>query len=299
VKALRPIDLGRAIGLSSLQVNRFERWGLLSPAERTPAGRRRYAERHLDEILALRAMQAGYGWRLGNRVMREVQKGDLAAALALVDEQHASLHRQRQEVADTLAALQTLHAAAAPPAGATLAAALASSPRTHPYLPLGVQGRSPESSTEPHHGSPRWRAAPTLLRIGEAATLAGVNPSAIRFWESQGLLNPPRDKESGFRLYDRPQLARLHVVAVLRQASYTFEAIRALLDELAGGRADAALAAVERRRDDLARASKLCARATAALWLYLSKWHGEPPALSGTLPRATVAPLTPLLERRL
>ena len=264
MKALRPIDLGRAVGLSSLQVNRFERWGLLSPAERTPTGRRRYAERHLDEILALRAMQAGYGWRLGNRVMRQVQKGDLAAALALVDEQHAALHRQRQEVADTLRALQTLHAA------------------------------DPE-----HARGTRWRSTPTLLRIGEAATLAGVNPSAVRFWETQRLLNPPRDKESQFRLYDRPQLARLHVVAVLRQASSTYDAIRALLDELAGGRPDAALAAVERRRDDLARASKLRARATAALWLYLSKWHGEPPALSGSLPRAAVAPLTPLLERRL
>jgi DNA-binding transcriptional MerR regulator len=264
VKALRPIDLGRAIGLSSVQVNRFERWGLLSPAERTPTGRRRYAERHMDEILALRAMQAGYGWRLGNRVMRHVQKGDLAAALALVDEQHASLYRQRQEVADTLQALETHHAA------------------------------------EPARSLPaRWRTTPTLLRIGEAATRAGVRASAVRFWEQQGLLQPPRDPESTFRLYDRSQLARLHVVAVLRQASYTFDAIRALLDELSGGRPDAALAAVERRRDDLTRASKLCARATAALWLYLSKWHGEPPALSGTLPRAAVAPLTPLLERRL
>ena len=145
---------------------------------------------------------------------------------------------------------------------------------------------------------PRWRTTPTLLRIGEAASRAGVRPSAVRFWEQQGLLQPPRDPESTFRLYDRAQLTRLHVVAVLRQASYTFDAIRALLDELAVGRPDAALGAIERRRDDLTRASKLCARATAALWLYLSKWHGEPPALSGTLPRAAVAPLTPLLERR-
>jgi DNA-binding transcriptional MerR regulator len=282
VKALRPIDLGRAVGLSSLQVNRFERWGLLSPAERTPTGRRRYAERHLDEILALRAMQAGYGWRLGNRVMRQVQKGDLPAALALVDEQHAALHRQRQEIADTLRALQTLHATAA---GEGQGGS------------MGAPGRAAlaRAAARP----PRWRAAPTLLRIGEAAQRAGVNPSAVRFWESHGLLNPPRERDSQFRLYDRQQLARLHVVAVLRQASYTFDAIRALLDELAGGRPDAALAAVERRRDDLASASKLCARATAALWLYLSKWHGEPPALSGTLPRAAVAPLTPLLERRL
>ena len=262
MKALRPIDLGRAVGLSSVQVNRFEGWGLLSPAERTPTGRRRYAERHLDALLALRAMQAGYGWRRGNRVMRRVQQGDLAAALALVDEQHAALHRQRQEVADTLDALRTLRDAAAPAR------------------------------------QTRWRTAPALLRIGEAAARAGVRPSAVRFWESQGLLTPPRDDESGFRLYDRQQLARLHVVAVLRQASYTFDAIRTLLDALAEEGPDAALAAVERRREQLTGASKLCARATAALWHYLSKWHGEPPALSGTLPREAVAPLMPLLERR-
>jgi DNA-binding transcriptional MerR regulator len=264
VKGLRPVDLGRAVNLSSLQVNRFEGWGLLPPAERTATGRRRYAERHMDAILALRAMQAGYGWRLGNRVMRLVHQDDLAGALALVDEQHAALHRQRQEVADTLAALETLRAAEDP-------------------------GRARAG---------RWRSSPDALRIGEAAARAGVRASAVRFWEQQGVLDPPRDHESGFRLYDRDQLARLRVVAVLRRASYTFDAIRALLDELAGGRPDAARAAVERRRDELARASKLCARATAALWEYASAWLGEPAALSGTLPRDSVAPLTPLLERR-
>src|SRR5262245_59940135 len=113
-RTLRPIDLRRALGLSSQQTNRFERWGLLPPAERSPSGRRRYGQRHLDAVLALRAMQAGCGWRRGCLVMRRVHQGDLAGALALIDERHAALHRQRQEVADTLRALEVLRAGAAP-----------------------------------------------------------------------------------------------------------------------------------------------------------------------------------------
>jgi DNA-binding transcriptional MerR regulator len=223
-------------------------------------------------------MQAGYGWRLGNRVMRLVHQGNLAAALALIDERHAALHRQRLEVAETERALQMLPGRAP----------VEPSPRRRATGPDGPDGR-PDA---------RWRTRPELLRIGAAARRAGVRASAVRFWEQQGLLRPPRDPESGFRLYDREQLARLHVVAVLRQATYSFEAIGAVLDQLAGGRPDAVLTAIERRRDDLTRASKLCSRGTAALWDYLAAWLDEPAALSGTLPATALAGLAPLLERQ-
>src|SRR5688572_31749675 len=66
-RALRPVELGRAIGLSAQQVRRYERWGYLPPAERTTSGHRRYGPRHLHAILAVRAMQAGYGWFTGGR----------------------------------------------------------------------------------------------------------------------------------------------------------------------------------------------------------------------------------------
>lgn len=39
------------------------------------------------------------------------------------------------------------------------------------------------------------------MNIGEAATIAGVNTSAIRHWESEGLIQSQRNKDNGFRMF--------------------------------------------------------------------------------------------------
>ncbi|MER5298661.1 MerR family transcriptional regulator [Streptomyces lasiicapitis] len=44
--------------------------------------------------------------------------------------------------------------------------------------------------------------------IGEAAALYGLAPSAVRWWEQQGLLGPPA-REGGKRLYDDTDLRRI------------------------------------------------------------------------------------------
>ena len=108
------------------------------------------------------------------------------------------------------------------------------------------------------------------LRVGQAARQVGVRVSALRFWEEEGLLHPQRDDSSGYRLYDEQQLRRLRVVVLLRDAGYAVEAIRLVLDELAAGRPERALRAVEGRRVEVARASRACAAATAAFWEYVT-----------------------------
>lgn len=230
-----------------------ERWGILPPAARSATGRRQYGPRHLHAILAARAMQAGYGWQTGNRILRRVQQGDVAGALEMVDRCHAALHEGHRQVERTLETLRVIAAATQEDASAT------------------PQRRSA-------------RRGETVLRVGEAAQEVGVRVSSLHFWEAQGLLHPRRAQESGYRLYDRTQLARLRVVKVLREAGHGFEAIRATLDELGAGRPEAALTAIERRREELTRASERCARATAALWGYVAEVHGKPGALSGSLP---------------
>ena len=104
------------------------------------------------------------------------------------------------------------------------------------------------------------------LRVGQAARRAGVRVSALRFWEEVGLLQPSRDEGCGYRLYDEEQMGRLRVVVLLREGGY-----HGVLDELSAGRPDRALAAVERRRENIARASHACAQATAALWEYIEE----------------------------
>jgi len=54
-------------------------------------------------------------------------------------------------------------------------------------------------------------------KIAEAARMAGVSPSTLRLWESQGLIEPVRT-ESGQRLYEASHVERLKRVSWLRTA---------------------------------------------------------------------------------
>jgi DNA-binding transcriptional MerR regulator len=113
------------------------------------------------------------------------------------------------------------------------------------------------------------------LRVGAAARQVGVRVSALRFWEQQGLLHPVRDDRSGYRLYDERQMRRLRVVALLREAAFDFETIHMTLDELAAGRPEKAIAAMEQRCADIAGASWACLAAITAFRDYISEYHAD------------------------
>src|SRR5581483_1741090 len=113
--------------------------------------------------------------------MQALHRGDLSAALAIIDERHAEQTRKRLQMEQTLSALR-----------------------------LFVAG--PASQLRTSH--------PQQLRVGDAAKQVGVRVSALHFWEQQGLLHPVREQHSHYRLYDEHQMRRLRVVALLRDAGY-------------------------------------------------------------------------------
>jgi MerR family transcriptional regulator, redox-sensitive transcriptional activator SoxR len=63
--------------------------------------------------------------------------------------------------------------------------------------------------------------------ISEVARLAGLQPSAIRYYEQIGLL-PPAQRVSGQRRYDTTVLYRLAVIQRARQIGFTLGEIREL-----------------------------------------------------------------------
>jgi DNA-binding transcriptional MerR regulator len=65
------------------------------------------------------------------------------------------------------------------------------------------------------------------VSIGEAARRTGLAPSAIRFYESEGLLVPPR--RDGRRRYSRDELRRLAFIATARDLGLGLAAIRRAL----------------------------------------------------------------------
>lgn len=68
---------------------------------------------------------------------------------------------------------------------------------------------------------------PTLT-IGQVATSAGINASAIRYYERVRLLPEP-ERRSGQRRYTQETVRRLGVIDVAKRAGFTLDDARALL----------------------------------------------------------------------
>lgn len=97
------------------------------------------------------------------------------------------------------------------------------------------------------------------LTIGQVAKRAGLNLSAIRYYETKGLL-PEAPRVSGQRRYGEDTLARLGVIDVAKRAGFALDDIRILLDaEDAGEPAHERLQELARRK--LPEVEELIARA--------------------------------------
>lgn len=100
------------------------------------------------------------------------------------------------------------------------------------------------------------------LTIGELAAKTGLNPKTIRYYESIGLLPPPRRTPSGYRLYGPEDIGRLEFIRKARAVGLRLAEVREVLALQQAGQApcdrvlallDAKLAALDRQIGDLLR----------------------------------------------
>jgi MerR family transcriptional regulator, redox-sensitive transcriptional activator SoxR len=70
------------------------------------------------------------------------------------------------------------------------------------------------------------------LAIGEVARRAGIQPSALRYYESIGLMPAPK-RVSGRRRYDESTVQMLKIVHLAQDAGFTIAEIQALLNGFA------------------------------------------------------------------
>lgn len=68
------------------------------------------------------------------------------------------------------------------------------------------------------------------VTIGKAAEAAGINTSAIRHWETEGLICSERDPNNGYRMYTRAELRKILVISSLRKSVYYIEHMKELLN---------------------------------------------------------------------
>lgn len=82
---------------------------------------------------------------------------------------------------------------------------------------------------------PQERGGDTF--IGPLARRLGLRPATLRKWENAGLLRPPRDPRTGYRIYTAADVRDVRLVHQLRRGGYLVEQIAPLIDQVraAGG----------------------------------------------------------------
>ena len=73
------------------------------------------------------------------------------------------------------------------------------------------------------------------LTIGQVAERAGIATSAIRYYERAGVLPAP-ERVSGQRRYGEDVVQKLGVIAVAKEAGFTLDEAKVLLDSAEAGR---------------------------------------------------------------
>jgi DNA-binding transcriptional MerR regulator len=227
----RAIDLARMAGISTQQVRNYADAGILPAVPRTATGYRRFDETHRRALLAYRALAKGCGPSQAQAIMRAVHAGDLPGALALMDASHASLHEQRLSLRATGDALEA------------------------------IAGRPPDTPALPRRG----------MRIGEVAAYLGVRTSALRTWESVGLLAPGRERGTNYRRFSPADVRDAQMISMLRQGQYPLPQIRPIIDGLHHtGSSDALRAAIAGRNATLTQQATSMLEAASHLHRYIT-----------------------------
>ncbi|GAA4237418.1 DNA-binding transcriptional MerR regulator [Streptosporangium album] len=237
---LRPIDLARMAGISTQQIRNYADAGILPPTSRSPAGYRRFDAGHRRALFTYRALAKGYGWDTARAIMQAAHAGDLPLALSLMDAGHAVLHEQRLSLKAAGEALEA------------------------------VAEQNPETSGPTRSG----------MRIGEMAAHLGVRASALRVWESVGLLTPQRDQDTKYRWFGSADIRDARMVNMLRQGRYPLPQIKLILDGLRRtGSSDALRAAIAQRQAELTQRATAMLEGSSRLHHYVT--DGEPASGDG------------------
>ncbi|MFF3819618.1 TioE family transcriptional regulator [Streptomyces bluensis] len=293
---LRPVDLARLAGISTQQIRNYEEAGVLPPAPRTESGYRTFDDVHRRALLVYRALAKGYGPVTATEIMRTVHAGDVPGALALVDAAHAALHEERVSLRAASEALKALarearaEKARAEKAGARLAGAGSAGAGSAGAGSAGAGSAGAGSagaglssagsaSAEKPRRFPRPGPGPGPgpgpdLRIGEVAALLGVRTSALRVWESAGLLTPRRERGTAYRHYSPADVRDARLVHTLRRSHYPLDQIRPVLEDLhRTGGSEALHESIAARRAALTQRTTAMLAGAGHLHAYLTQGH--------------------------
>lgn len=98
------------------------------------------------------------------------------------------------------------------------------------------------------------------ININQVERLTGVSKRNIRFYETEGLLHPTRNKENGYRLYDQGDIWTVKVIRMLRMLDMPLEEIKKVLckEEMLSVAVTHQQAELERKAKELQAAIAFC-----------------------------------------
>ena len=115
------------------------------------------------------------------------------------------------------------------------------------------------------------------LKVGELAKRSGLTVRTLHHYDHIGLVKPSARSESGYRLYDRRDIARLHQVQALQRLGLPLADIGAVLDNPATQLPEVIARQLQMLADQIVQATRLRDRLTT---LQLQLRRGEDPDLN-------------------
>lgn len=185
----KPKEIAKALNISTSALRHYESWGIVPKPERETNGYRKYTEVHFAYFRCIRAMFPTFDMNFVSKVLLLVQKEEMSQALWLVNEAQAKLYQEKKLAEQTF---ELLH--------------------------------SPKLFTKINQ-----RKINDEMSIGTVAKLSNVTPSALRYWESEGLIEPIRHPENGYRLYTRTHLRQIMIIRVMRNTVYSLESMKEIV----------------------------------------------------------------------
>ncbi|MDQ0273754.1 MerR family transcriptional regulator [Cytobacillus purgationiresistens] len=185
-------EIAKKLNISTSALKHYEAWGLVPKVERAENGYRIYTQEHEAYFQCIRALNTGFGMNLVKKVMPLIIKGENITALWIINKAQVDLQEEKL-----------------------------TAERTVEMLGLNEFIQIEEKRNQKN-----------TFTIGEVAKKANVSASAIRHWEKENLINPIRNKESGFRMYSYSDLRKVLVIRIVQKAVYSLDIVRKILSEI-------------------------------------------------------------------
>ena len=119
------------------------------------------------------------------------------------------------------------------------------------------------------------------MKIGELARRTGLAASAIRFYESKGLLNAVSRQENGYRDYPLEAVAVLSIIVNAQQTGFTLDEIKqALPEDFSTWRHDELLSILSKKIGDIETMEVRLAQSKAQLRALIQMIDAKPDGMA-------------------